>query len=133
MCNKLTDQLFENVELGEPDLDYDNSGCQVRLFTTVRSPTDELHDSARSQPQVWFAQDEAQFNLWKNTTVETQYYYVLSALDQGTTTRLLDLINNPQYQALKDRLLETFCLSLSGNMPLSYFTFSLWATANPPL
>ena len=68
-----------------------------------------------SQPQVWFAQAEAQFNLRKIVADETKYYHVLSALDQATATRLLDLINNPpdddKYQELKDRLLQTFCLS----------------------
>ena len=48
-----------------------------------------------SQPQVWFAQAKTQFNLQKIATDKTKYYYVLSALDQGITTWLLDLINNP--------------------------------------
>lgn len=68
-----------------------------------------------SQPQVWFVQAEAQFQIRKITADETKYYYVLSALDQGTATRLLDLISNPprenKYEALKDRLVDTFSLS----------------------
>ena len=43
------------------------------------------------------------------------YYHVLSALDQDTATRLLDLISSPpsenKYQALKDRPVDTFGLS----------------------
>ena len=61
-----------------------------------------------SQPLVWFAQAEAQFELRKITADETRYYLVLSALDQGTATRLLDLISNPpgnnKYEALTDRI-----------------------------
>ena len=68
-----------------------------------------------SQPQVWFAQAEAQFQLRKITADETMYYYVVSALDQSTATRLLDLISAPptdnKYKAVKDRLLDTFSLS----------------------
>lgn len=68
-----------------------------------------------SQPEVWFAQAEAQFNLRRITADDTKYFHVLSALDQETATRLLDLINRPpannKYQALKDRLLDTFGLS----------------------
>ena len=68
-----------------------------------------------SQPRVWFAQAEAQFVIRKITTDDTKYYHVLSALDQDTATRLLDLISSPpsenKYQALKDRLVETFGLS----------------------
>ena len=68
-----------------------------------------------SQPEVWFAQAEAQFNIRKITNDETKYYYVLSALDQATATRLLDLINQPpterKYGTLKERLIDTFGLS----------------------
>ena len=68
-----------------------------------------------SQPEVWFAQAEAQFAIRKITADETKYYHVLSALDQGTATRLLDLISSPptdnKYEALKDRLFATFSLS----------------------
>ena len=61
------------------------------------------------------AQAEAQFAIRKITADETKYYYVLSALDQDTATRLLDLISKPpredKYKALKERLVDTFCLS----------------------
>ena len=68
-----------------------------------------------SQPEVWFAQAEAQFYLRRITGDDTKYFYVLAALDQETATRLLDLISNPpaenKYKALKDRLTATFGLS----------------------
>ena len=68
-----------------------------------------------SQPEVWFAQTEAQFGLRSVSTDETKYYYVLAALDQDTATRLIDLIGNPpttnKYQTLKDRLINTFGLT----------------------
>ena len=69
-----------------------------------------------SQPEVWFAQAEAQFNLRGITTDDTKYFYVLAALDQQTATRLLDLISQPpadnKYRTLKDRLISTFGLSI---------------------
>ena len=59
-----------------------------------------------SQPRVWFAQAEAQFVIRKITADDTKYYHVLSALDQDTATRLLDLISSPpsenKYQTLED-------------------------------
>ena len=68
-----------------------------------------------SQPEVWFAQAEAQFNLHGITAEDTKYFYVLAALDQQTATRLLDLISRPpvdnKYKTLKDRLISTFGLS----------------------
>ena len=58
---------------------------------------------------------EAQFHIRKITADETKYYYVLSALDQDTAARLLDLIGNPpnedKYPTLKQRLIATLCLS----------------------
>jgi hypothetical protein len=67
------------------------------------------------QPEVWFAQAEAQFSLRGVSRDETKYFYVLSALDQDTATRLLDLISQPpsanKYETLKDRLISTFGLN----------------------
>ena len=68
-----------------------------------------------SQPEVWFAQAEAQFSLRGISTDDTKYFYVLAALDQQTATRLLDLISRPpadgKYTKLKERLIDTFGLS----------------------
>ena len=68
-----------------------------------------------SQPEVWFAQAEAQLELRKVTADATKYFYVLAALDQQTATRFIDLISRPpvtdKYKTLKDRLFETFGLS----------------------
>ena len=68
-----------------------------------------------SQPDVWFAQAEAQFTLRGITADETKYFYVLASLDQETATRLLDLISSPptdnKYATLKDRLTSTFGLN----------------------
>lgn len=68
-----------------------------------------------SQPRVWFAQAEAQFNLRHITADDTKYYHVLAALDQPTAERLLDLISAPpaenKYPAIRKRLLDVFALS----------------------
>lgn len=65
-----------------------------------------------SQPEVWFAQAEAQFTLRGIAAEDTKYYYVIASLDQQTAARLLDLINRPprenQYTVLKERLIDTF-------------------------
>lgn len=68
-----------------------------------------------SQPEVWFVQAEAQFQLRGIAADSTKYYHVLAVLDQETATRLLDLVSRPpsenKYEQLKARLLETFGLS----------------------
>ena len=65
--------------------------------------------------EVWFQQAEAQFALRNITSNDTKYFHILSALDQDTATLLLDLLRAPpagnKYQAIKDRLLNTFTLS----------------------
>ena len=67
-----------------------------------------------AQPEVWFAQAEAQFNLHGITADDSKYYYVLAALDQETATRVLDLISHPpddnKYRALRTRLSDAFGL-----------------------
>ena len=68
-----------------------------------------------SQPQVWFQQAEAQFTIRKISTDETKYTYVVTALDQDTAGRLLDLLGSPptehKYEAIKARLTKTFGLT----------------------
>ena len=68
-----------------------------------------------TQPQLWFVQAEAQFQLRKITEDVTKYYHVVAALDQETSKRIVDVLTNPPadkpYDALKERLLATFGLS----------------------
>nr|CAB3260873.1 uncharacterized protein LOC100176143 [Phallusia mammillata] len=68
-----------------------------------------------AQPRVWFQQAEAQIALKSIKGDLTKYYYVVSALDQDTANRLIDLLENPpeadKYETIKARLVETFCLS----------------------
>ena len=61
------------------------------------------------QPQAWFLQTKAQFNLRKITDDTTKYYYVVSSLDQSTAGRITDFfLSNQQLdkkcEALKERL-----------------------------
>ena len=87
------------------------------------------------QPQVGFAQAEAQFNIRGITVDETKYFYVLSALDQGTATYLLDLISLPppdsKYTALKERLLETLLALANRRGPLGSFIFNPLGDTEP--
>ena len=52
-----------------------------------------------AEPQIWFAQAEAQFAVQKIVD-ETKYFYVLSALDQATTSRLKDLSPTPGWSSV---------------------------------
>ena len=61
-----------------------------------------------AEPQIWFAQVKAQFALWKIVADNMKYFYVLSALDQATASRLKNFISNPPPRAL---LVEALTLS----------------------
>ena len=67
------------------------------------------------QPYVLFAEAEVLFNIRKIMADETKAYYIISALDQGTATYLLDIINQPSCEdmckELKGRILDSFGLS----------------------
>ena len=66
------------------------------------------------QPEVWFLQAEAHFHIRMITDATTKYYHVLAALDQETSSRVLDMLSAPpadKYTDLKQKLLTTFGLS----------------------
>ena len=64
---------------------------------------------------MWFTQAEAQFRIPHITDDATKYYYVITAVDQTTASRLLDILADPpvvnRYEGLKQCLLETFGLN----------------------
>uniref|UniRef100_A0A5S6Q6D1 DUF7041 domain-containing protein n=1 Tax=Trichuris muris TaxID=70415 RepID=A0A5S6Q6D1_TRIMR len=68
-----------------------------------------------SQPQVWFEQAEAQLCVRQITSDTTRYYYVVSALDQHTAGRIIDLLRQPpatdKYKAIKTLLTTLFAPS----------------------
>ncbi len=67
------------------------------------------------QPEVWFAQAQAQFQVRNITSEDTKYHYVIAALDQDTAGRILDFLRSPpendKFTRLKERLLVTFTQS----------------------
>ena len=74
--------------IGDPD-------ARNVIFMAVDAVSLKLPTFWASQPEVWFAQAEAQFKLRKIEADETKYYYVNAALDQETASRLMDLIGQP--------------------------------------
>ena len=94
--------------IGDPD-------ARNVIFMAVDAVSLKLPTFWASQPEVWFAQAEAQFKLRKIEADETKYYYVIAALDQETASRLMDLISQPpeydKYLTLKDCLTDTFGLN----------------------
>ena len=83
--------------------------------TTVASVALKLPQFWPEQPNIWFAQTEAQFAV-KNITVElTKFYHVVTALDGPTAQRVTDLLETPPrespYTTLKNRLTNAFALS----------------------
>uniref|UniRef100_A0A0L8H6I7 DUF7041 domain-containing protein n=1 Tax=Octopus bimaculoides TaxID=37653 RepID=A0A0L8H6I7_OCTBM len=65
--------------------------------------------TALKLPQFW-PKAEVQFNVHRITSDLTKYSYVVVALDEDTSTRVLDILIQPtathKYTTLKDRLVE---------------------------
>ena len=68
-----------------------------------------------ADPDLWFAQAEAEFTLRNITDEKTKYSYLVAALPQETARRVRDVLKTPpaedRYAKLKRRLEVTFLLS----------------------
>ena len=65
-----------------------------------------------TSPEVWFARVEAQFGTKNISTEQTNYDYIVSALDVKTAEEVQDVLVNPpdanKYSVLKRALLKAF-------------------------
>lgn len=72
----------------------------------------KLADFWKNDPNMWFAQAEAQFRLARITSDETKFWNIVAKLDQGVIGHIADLVNSPpetgKFQAVKDRLIARF-------------------------
>lgn len=66
----------------------------------------------RANPALWFAQLEAQFDVYRISKDKMRYNHAVSALDTQILEQVSDIILDPpddeRYQTLKKRLLEVF-------------------------
>ncbi|XP_071575620.1 uncharacterized protein [Temnothorax nylanderi] len=66
----------------------------------------------KANPNLWFAQAEAAFQLSRVSADDTKFRYVVFNLDQEVLPFVSDILENPpptqKYQALKDRILTSF-------------------------
>ena len=79
--------------------------------------------------ETWLIQSESQFRLKGITYSQTKFDYVMQAMSQSDTVKVLDLIRAPPatnpYQHLKDCLLRMYALTdyahfkAVSNVPLS--------------
>ena len=75
----------------------------------------KLPDFWKTDPEMWFAQAEAQFMLANVTRDETKYAHILAKIDQTVIHHIADLVKDPllqnKYTAVKERLISRFTLS----------------------
>lgn len=68
-----------------------------------------------NRPAAWFAQAEAQFHLAGITNERTQFYHVISQLEERYVAEVDDIINSPPprdpYTVLKTELIKRLCPS----------------------
>jgi len=81
----------------------------------VQQSTIKLPQFWPTDPDLWFAQAEAEFVLRNITSDQTKYSLLVQALDQETARRVRDVFKTPpndgKYDFLKKRLQDTFILS----------------------
>lgn len=67
------------------------------------------------EPTLWFAQVESQFILFKITSDETKFYYLVDQFDHQYAAEVKDIITNPptsnKYQKLKTELIRRLSAS----------------------
>lgn len=83
--------------------------------TAVAKVSVKLPDFWKSDPNMWFAQAEAQFNLAGITLDETKFWHIIAKIDQSVICHVSDLVSVPpatdKYKAVKERLISRFALS----------------------
>lgn len=75
----------------------------------------KLPEFWKTDPEMWFAQAEAQFILANVTKDETKFYHIVAKVDQSVICHIADLVSTPpqqdKYKSVKDRLIARFALS----------------------
>lgn len=75
----------------------------------------KLPEFWKCDPEMWFAQAEAQFALANVTRDETKFFHIVAKVDQTVICHISDLVARPpledKYKAVKERLVGRFALS----------------------
>lgn len=94
------------------------SNDQVRMDTphpSVCRVAVKLPPFWPTQPDIWFHQVEARFNLAGVTQDQTKFNYIVSELDQRYAAEVVDIIRNPpeknKYEFLKAQLINRIATS----------------------
>ncbi len=90
------------------------SNTTSNVAITTNSVTIKIPPFWPSDPELWFAQVEAQFAIKQITVQNTKYSHVVAALSPEAATEVRDLILNPPetnlYDVLKKSLIERVSL-----------------------
>nr|XP_022909957.1 uncharacterized protein LOC111421064 [Onthophagus taurus] len=89
------------------NISVDGDTCDNELSNLLKL---KLPPFWTANPEIWFAQVEAQFSLARVTSEKTKYNILLSNLPAETITTIIDFIQNPPeeapYSSLKKLLIE---------------------------
>lgn len=75
----------------------------------------KLPEFWKAEPEMWFAQAEAQFILANVTKDDTKFYHIVAKLEQSVICHITDLVSNPpeqdKYKKIKERLISRFAMT----------------------
>ncbi|XP_063538910.1 uncharacterized protein LOC134748136 [Cydia strobilella] len=93
----------------------DNDVAEPLVYGAVNRVAVRLPPFWPDDPEIWFAQVEAQFEVTRTKTDSTKFYTVVQQLDQNAAREVRDIITNPpekdRYEKLKYELVRRLSMS----------------------
>jgi hypothetical protein len=99
--------------MAEDEKASDKTGdAEPEMLAEVKTGTPKLPSFWKRNPDLWFAQMEAQFHTCHVKSDNTKYFTVLAALDCDTLQPIADLVARPpkkhKYETIKKRLISMY-------------------------
>ncbi|KAJ3662282.1 hypothetical protein Zmor_006637 [Zophobas morio] len=105
-------QLEKELADAKAALESKATTNEVEVNTVSNSGNPKLPVFWQRDPQLWFAQVEAQFHSLRIRTDITKYFTVVAALDSSVLQHVADVIANPpesnKYDAIKQKLIRAY-------------------------
>lgn len=114
-----------------------NQQNTANLRQAVAAVGVKLPDFWKTDPEMWFAQAEAQFALANVTRDETEFHHIVAMVDPTVICHTSDLVQRPpvdnKYKAVRKRLVSRFLLTSQAKLERLLGTHDLGDLRPSPL